>query len=186
MGGAGSPGFGGRMGNGGMMGGSMMANHATLDSLTQLHRWIQRGESGAVIDHQTNTVTYRGQTVTLVLLASPHGEPNMTWEIDGLVNPTVVLPAGSRVQVLLANTDWGYMHGFEVTATPPPYSYMSMMSVNSDFLLMPLPERTTQSLSTARYYTRTGELHLSPGMYHYLCPVPGHAQQGMFGTLKIV
>ena len=110
----------------------------------------------------------------------------MTWEIDGLVNPTLVIPAGARVQVILANTDWGYMHGFEVTSTPPPYSFMSMMSVNSDFLLMPLPERTTKSLSTARYYTRSGQLHLSPGTYHYLCPVPGHAQQGMYGTLKII
>jgi uncharacterized cupredoxin-like copper-binding protein len=25
----------------------------------------------------------------------------------------------------------------------------------------------------------------TPGTYTYLCPVPGHAQQGMYGTLTV-
>ena len=25
----------------------------------------------------------------------------------------------------------------------------------------------------------------TPGTYHYLCPVPGHAQQGMTGTFAV-
>jgi nitrite reductase (NO-forming) len=25
----------------------------------------------------------------------------------------------------------------------------------------------------------------TPGTYHYLCPVPGHAQKGMAGTLAV-
>ena len=25
----------------------------------------------------------------------------------------------------------------------------------------------------------------TPGTYHYLCPVPGHAQQGMTGTFTV-
>jgi len=24
-----------------------------------------------------------------------------------------------------------------------------------------------------------------PGIYHYLCPVPGHAQKGMTGTFTV-
>ena len=35
-------------------------------------------------------------------------------------------------------------------------------------------------------YGRTLKFVAPPvGTYHYLCPVPGHAQQGMWGTLVV-
>ncbi len=177
--------MGGGSGTASRMGGRMNA-YSSLDSSASLNQQIALGKQGAVIDQKTNTITYSGGSINLVALASPHGKPNMTWEIDGLVNPTIIVPSSANVQVTLVNTDWGYMHGFEVTSTAPPYGIMAMMSVNSDFLLMPLPERTTKALATARYDTRSGQLHLSKGTYHYLCPMPGHANQGMYGTLKVV
>ncbi|MHB8293349.1 MAG: cupredoxin domain-containing protein [Acidimicrobiales bacterium] len=146
---------------------------------------VRHGEQGAVIDAKTNTVTYKSQAVNLVALASPHGKPNMTWEIDGLVNPTVVVPPNAHLNVVLVNTDWGYMHGFELTTTAPPYPHMAMAGVVDSFFLMPLPPRTTHSVTTASYYTRTGSITPPAGTYHYLCPVPGHAAAGMFGTLVV-
>ena len=169
----------------GMMGGYGSSANRSLVNNAQLSQLVRQGEAGAIIDRKTNTVTYKNQSVTLVALASPHGKPNMTWEIDGLVNPTVVVSSKAQVRVTLINTDWGYMHGFEVTTTPPPYPFMSMMFINNDFFLTPLPPRTTKSLTTARDDATSGVLNLRPGTYHYLCPVPGHAQQGMHGTLRI-
>ena len=168
---------GGMMGSG--YGAGRLVNHAGLAAA------VRQGTLGATIDHQTNTVTYAGGAVLLVALASPHGQPNMTWEIDGLVNPTVVVRPGARVTVDLVNTDWGYMHGFELTATPPPYPFMAMMGIANTFLLMPLPERTAKDLATAQYYTSTRSFTAVRGTYYYLCPVPGHAQQGMYGKLVI-
>ena len=182
---------GGMMGSGssGMMGGGMM-NDATPPNMSamnnsQLQQLVQQGEVGAIINKTAKTVAYTETNVSLVVLASPHGVPNMTWEIDGLVNPTITIPANATVHVTLVNPDWGYMHGFEITTTPPPYSQMPMMSINNDFLLPPLPQRTTQSLATAKYDSRSGQLNLHAGIYYYLCPVPGHAKQGMYGILKI-
>ncbi len=146
---------------------------------------VSRGKQGASIDQNTNTATYTGRSVTLVALASPHGKPNMTWEIDGLVNPTVVMRPGTQVDVVLVNTDWGYMHGFELTVTPPPYPSMAMAGVTDDFFLMPLPPRTTTDTSSASYYTRSANLIAASGTYHYLCPVPGHAAMGMFGMIVV-
>ena len=180
MGGAGTSGFGGMMGGGyGATGGGRLVTNTNLDTL------VRKAELGATIDRRTNTVTYHSNSVTLVALASPHGKPNMTWEIDGLVNPTVVLHPGTQVTVDLVNTDWGYMHGFEMTSTPPPYPFMAMMGISNNFLLMPLPERTTKDLSTAQYYTSSGTFTASSGTYYYICEFPGHAEQGMHGKLIV-
>ena len=189
--GGGSSGSGGMMGggssgSGGMMGGAMTGTtDARLVNGSALTALVRGGDAGAVINAAANTVRYTTSSVTLVALASPHGKPNMTWEIDGLVNPTITVPAGAHITVHLVNTDWGYMHGFELTTTTPPYPYMSMMGIANDFLVMPLPERTTKDLATARFYTRTASLTLASGTYDYLCPVPGHAQQGMYGRLIV-
>jgi rusticyanin len=164
-------------GGGGASGGAI--TNASLAAL------VSRGEQGASIDPTANTVTYMGQTVTLVALASPHGKPNMTWEIDGLVNPTVVVQPAAQLDLVLVNTDWGYMHGFELTTTPPPYPYMAMAGVADSFFLMPLPPRTTKDTATAGYYTESANFTTTAGTYHYLCPVPGHAGAGMSGTLVV-
>ena len=70
--------------NGGMMGG--VRNQRGVLSNAALKALIRRGEQGAKLDSANNTVGYAGSTITLVALASPHGKPNITWEIDGLVN----------------------------------------------------------------------------------------------------
>ena len=186
-GGAGANGgIGGMMGGTTMMGGgsSMMGGGDEI-SARALSSLVPRGEQGATLDTTANTVTYTGRSVTLVALASPHGEPNMTWEIDGLVNPTISVTPGARVTVVLVNTDWGYMHGFELTTTSPPYPKMAMADIADDFFLMPLPPRTEKDTRTASYHTRTASFTSAVGVYHYLCPVPGHAAAGMFGTFVV-
>jgi rusticyanin len=185
--GAAGAGYGGMMGAGGaggIMGGGVQAGTSLINNAS-LAALVDQGKAGASIDTKTNTVTYTGTSATIVALASPHGQPNMTWEIDGLVNPTVVVRSGTQVTVDLVNTDWGYMHGLELTTTPPPYPYMGMMAISNDFLLMPLPERTSQNLTATEYYMRSGTVSLSAGTYYYLCPVPGHAQQGMHGVFEV-
>ena len=189
MGGSVGGGSAGMMGGTAMMGGaaggsSMMGGGDTI-SAGGLSSLVSRGEQGATVDTAANTVTYAGRSVSLVALASPHGKPNMTWEIDGLVNPTVSVATGARVTVVLVNTDWGYMHGFELTTTQPPYPEMAMAGVADNFFLMPLPPRTEKDTATASYYTRSASFTAAAGTYHYLCPVPGHAAAGMFGTLVV-
>lgn len=162
-----------------------VGSNSKLISNSGLVTLVQTEEEGVVVVHKTNSVMYNGGSADIVALASPDGKPNMTWEIDGLVNPTVVVRANTQITVDLVNTDWGYMHGFEITTTPPPYPYMSMMGISNQFVMMPLPERGTKNLSTANYYSSSSILTLVAGTYYYLCPVPGHAQQGMYGKFVV-
>src|SRR5438876_11690834 len=114
--------------NAGMM--SMMAqmdDPALATSPAAARRLSQHVAATATIDRRTNTITYHTRQVELVALASPDSGPDMTWNVDGLVNPTVVIPIGAHVTVHFFDADSGTIHGWELTTAPPPYPYMAMM-----------------------------------------------------------
>ncbi len=186
-------GMGGMMGSGGS---AMMGSGAMMGSSSATGGSVRPGTSATVralsarlaatasIDRQTNTVIYGTNRVRLVALASPEGGPDMTWNIDGLVNPTVMIPQGARVTVDLFNADADHQHGWELTRQPPPYQYMTMMyaAVAQDgAFAMPVSGATS-----SRWFGRT--LHFTAstsGTFYYLCPVPGHAQKGMYGRFVV-
>ena len=178
--------MGGASGNS-MMGGGMMgtvrgsrqvADPAIAPALSH------RVAAIAIIDRQANTITYHSGQVALVALASPASGPDMTWTVDGLVNPTVVIPRGAYVSVRFFDADKDAMHGWELTRTPPPYPYMAMMDAPVAFPgAFAMPVRGT---TARRWVGRTVRFTASSaGTYSYICPVPGHAQQGMHGTLVV-
>ncbi len=173
------------MGSGAMMGSSSATGGPVRSATPVTVRTLStRLAATASIDRQTNTVVYGTKRVLLVALASPEGGPDMTWNIDGLVNPTVVIPQGARVTVDFFNADADHEHGWELTRQPPPYQYMTMMYAavaQSGAFAMPVGEATS-----SRWFGRT--LHFTAstsGTFYYLCPVPGHAQKGMYGRLVV-
>lgn len=184
---------GGMMGSGGssMMGsGGMMGNNSTMSgaaqSATPQHARTLATSLAATarIDRRAGTVMYRTKRVRLVALASPEGGPDMTWNIDGLVNPTVVVPRGAHVTVDFYNADADHAHGWELTATAPPYRFMTMMYaavVQPGAFAMPV-----HAALPMRWYGRTVHFTaFTPGTFYYLCPVPGHAEKGMYGKLVV-
>ncbi len=120
----------------------------------------------------------------LVALASPAGGPDETFRIAGLVNPTLAVPAGSHVTIEVINADNDTAHGLVITASGVASSWMPMMTDSAAFAgsaLWFLGNPTSAGLhaGTLRFTAST------PGTYHYLCPVPGHAQKGMTGTFIV-
>lgn len=168
--------------SGGMM--STLRGSRQVTDPTSARALSHRVAATAAIDRQTNTITYHSAQVALVALASPASGPDMTWTVDGLVNPTVVIPQGASVSVRFFDADTDTMHGWEVTRTPPPYPYMAMMDAPVAFpgaFAMPVRGATAR-----RWVGRVVRFTASrAGTYSYICPVPGHAQQGMHGTLVV-
>lgn len=134
-----------------------------------------------------STLTYHSRQVTLVALGAPGNRPGMYWQIDGINGPdgpTVSVPAGSTITVDFADGDPGHPHGFELTTAAPPYSRMAMMAgpiaAPGAFIMpVPPPQGTLWYAATVTFRAPV------PGTYYYLCPVPGHAQQGMWGKLVV-
>lgn len=162
---------------------------AASDSLwTSAHvaALVHQSEQGVSINRATNTITYHSTRDLLVPLAAPAALhiSGMQWEIDGLINPKIVVPQGAQVTVDLVNADQGYMHGFAVTTANPPFGEMAMMQGSASFpgaFIMPVLPETSQGQS----HRRTQFTAAQAGTYHYICPVPGHAAQGMAGEFVV-
>ena len=139
---------------------------------------------GATVDRVANRITFTTKTVALTVLASPAGGPDETFRIAGLINPTIVLPEGATATIQLVNADNDTAHGLVVTTTDPASSWRPMMSAAPAFsgaAVWFLGKPTSAGMHTATIsFTAT-----TPGTYQYLCPVPGHAQKGMVGTLIV-
>jgi rusticyanin len=140
--------------------------------------------AGAAISTAAHTVTFTGRHVALAAVASPAGGPDETFRIAGLTNPKVVVPAGARVTIQVINADPDTAHGLVITASHDLSSWMPMMTARPAFTgsaLWFLGDPTTAGMH-AGALTFTAA---TPGTYHYLCPVPGHAQKGMAGTFTV-
>ena len=140
--------------------------------------------AGATVDQAAKRITFQTGDVRLAILASPPDGPDMTFRIAGLVNPTIVVPAGARVTVQLINADPDMSHNWALTAAQPPFSAMPMMATRPAFAGAfgpPLGDPTSAGLPSETFSFTAS----TAGTYSYLCQVPGHAAQGMYGTFQV-
>jgi rusticyanin len=140
--------------------------------------------AGARIDRAAGIITFTTTTVRLTVLASPSGGPDETFRAAGLTNPRIIVPAGAQVSIQLINADPDTAHGLVITASLATSSPMPMMTARPAFTGSALwflgnPSAAGMHVGTLTFTAST------PGTYRYLCPVPGHAQQGMTGTFTV-
>ena len=140
--------------------------------------------AGASVDRAGNRITFSRGTIDFYVVASPTGNPDETFRVAGLVNPTVVVPQGAQLRVTFVNADPDTAHGLVVTATAAASSWMPMMTAVPAFsgsAVWFLGNPTAAGLHEATLAFTAS----AAGTYQYLCPVPGHAQKGMAGTVVV-
>jgi rusticyanin len=140
--------------------------------------------AGATVSRPRHTVTFSGSSVRLTIVASPSGGPDETFRVAGMVNPAIIVKPGARVSIQVINADPDTAHGLAVTAGSATSSWMPMMTARPAFPGSALwflgnPTSAGMHAGTLTFTAST------PGTYHYLCPVPGHAQKGMTGTFTV-
>ena len=137
--------------------------------------------AGASVDRASRTITFTGTDVTLTVLASP-SMPAESFRIAGMTDPAIIVPAGARVSIQLINADADMAHGLVITAAAP--SQVPMMNAAPAFTgsaLWFLGKPTSAGLHAGTI----GFTASTPGSYQYLCPVPGHARDGMAGAFTV-
>jgi rusticyanin len=182
-----------------MMGGSMMGTghdpgqvmgrrladaRGPRVSASQADQLGDQVPANATVDRNSNTINFSGTTVQLAALASPAGGPDETFRIAGMVNPTIVVPAGANIAIAVVNADGDTAHGMAIAHPGSASSWMPMMTVSAAFSgsavwALGTPTRAGMHEGTLTFTARAA------GTYQYLCPVPGHAQKGMAGSLVI-
>jgi rusticyanin len=140
--------------------------------------------AGAQVSRAANTVTFTTATIRLTIVASPSGGPDETFRAAGLVNPRIIVPAGARVTIQLVNADADTAHGLVIAASAASASWMPMMTARPAFAGSALwflgkPTSAGMHAGTITFTAAT------PGTYRYLCPVPGHARNGMTGAFTV-
>ncbi len=141
----------------------------------------------ASVDKLSNTVTYSGQSAKVVILGGAMGSTRSNagehFVIDGLMDPTIHVDQGATVTLELINEDTDMPHGIEVTSASPPFSFMSMMQggIYPDTFIHPIPAASKNLYPVA---TTTFKASQS-GTFHYICQYPGHAAEGMYGTIIV-
>ncbi len=180
---AGGPMMGWRGDPGTVMGQALAGAPGARVSEAEAVRLAREVPAGASVDRAARRVVFHGGLVRLAAVASAPGAGMYRFEIAGLVNPTLVVPAGARVSIDVVNADDDMAHGLVVTS-PGAAGWMPMMDAWPAFpgtAVWALGESTGAGLHAAtEHFTAT-----TPGHYRYLCAVPGHAQRGMAGAFIV-
>lgn len=143
----------------------------------------------ATVDRARRRVTFTGRRVLLAMAAVQPGYPDTTFEVAGLVDPTIVIPAGSTVTLSLVNMDYGRNmdHGVEITAVGPPYPVLGMMGMPGALSGIPvLRPRSANDVHSSHYRASSVTFDAPPpGVYYYICQYFDHASKGMYGKLVV-
>ena len=225
-----SYGGGGMMGRGGgmissssgsaMMGSGMMnqsfAMMTTQGQPISIQQAIQQTKSipaNARVIPANNTITFSSENVSIFALAiMPDKAVNLTgtqppsysngdvFVIYGLINPTLVIPAGASVHFTIVNLDDDMYHNLVVSTLSPPYPYMAMQgmmtypqnyqaggtaSSSSQNMMLPFLPPANYSQGSAHEYSYSLTFNQAGSLW-YLCTYPGHAQLGMYGRIVVV
>ena len=157
-----------------------------------------------------DTVQFRSNNITVLIFGMmPSDAANLTgtsppsyasddvFVVYGLINPTMVMPAGASVHFIFVNLDNDMYHNFVLTTDQPPYSNSPMQGMMGGGMMgggygnglyggymMPYvnPANYAQGMAYASSYGLTlgGQTTL-----WYICSYPDHAESGMYGKVLI-
>jgi len=162
---------------GGYAAGAGSSTNATAGTVTvaTAQRMATQVPSGATVDRSRNTITFRGQDVKFVMVVAPSGGPELSFEVAGLVNPTIVVQHDANVSVQVLNDDTAAPHDFVVSKT------VDGAPIFTGAASAELGTASSQGVpaSLTRFTATTA------GSFVYDCTVPGHAQAGMQGKFIV-
>ncbi|MDG7008279.1 MAG: hypothetical protein JRN06_08535 [Nitrososphaerota archaeon] len=181
----------------------MMTTQGQTVQVGQAVQTIKNAPQDARLIPYNNTIVFDSKNVTLVVFTMggdrainltgrqpPSYAKDDVFVISGLVDPILVIPIGASLHATIINLDEDMYHNFVVTALPPPYPYMAMQGMMTNwqqgtrFAMAPFLPPANYGQGTAHEYSYSLSLD-TPGTLWYMCTYPGHAQLGMYGEIIV-
>ena len=119
-----------RGGPGGMMGVALANAPGPRVPLSEEKTLATAVPAGATVNRAGNAIAFSTRHVRLTMVsdsANVAGVNRMFFEIAGLRNPAVTVPAGATVTVQFVNADGDEAHLLAFSAAAPPFPFMAMM-----------------------------------------------------------
>jgi rusticyanin len=144
----------------------------TPAALTAAQQTATHGQASA----DKKALTFRQKIVRLMIVSGPASDM-LSYRIDGLRNPKLIVPRGATLHALFVNTDDDMLHNLRFTLQGPPFkgTVKAVGTAN-------LPHKSEEAYHAEDLTLR---MPTHAGTYTYLCTVPGHAPGGMYGTLIV-
>lgn len=167
----------------GMMGPTMQGFNGEYELINSIdtEKEVNASLTNATIDSTNNSIRYTGEYVNIVMIGGPE-DADEKFVIGEMINPTIFIPKNAKVTMKLINEDEGMPHGIELTSVSPPYSYMTMMQGGFTGIYVPVIPNANGDLYPVAETTFTAN---RTGEFYYICQVPGHAEEGMYGKIII-
>lgn len=175
----------------GFIGHSMVSGTSFSDpqlaSASQISAWENQSNSSATAFSGNNTLWVHGGSPWMMIMMSPMGH-DMTFVINGLVDPTIHVPLGTHLTVMISNMDLTMLHNWVLSNLAPPYSEDPMMDGGGMMggshemwgsSMMGEPQRGMD------WSQQLGFTLSTPGQFWYLCTYPSHASDGMYGSFVV-
>ncbi|MEM3832423.1 MAG: hypothetical protein QW128_02330 [Thermoprotei archaeon] len=137
---------------------------------------------------ENNTIIINSRNAEILVLAGPE-EHMYSFEIYGLINPTIIINQGTKLRIIVVNIDEDMPHSFSIVTMPPPYpqqihmmhTYLAFPGATTPMPMMGLPPAQNNLYPIWIIETVAS----TPGTYYYICAVPQHAMAGMYGTIIV-
>lgn len=131
------------------------------------------------ISSDKKSITYSASSVQLVVETGPKNDM-MSYRIQGLRNPTLVLKGGATVHIQFVNTDDDMLHSLRFTSKAAPFD--AKIGTKSSVGSADLKPMSGKSFFGQEFTLKAPS---KKGSYSYICTTSGHAAAGMYGTVTV-
>lgn len=141
----------------------------------------QKAAAPGRISADKKTLAFSGKTVRLTANTGPDNDM-LSYRIDGLRNPTLVVQRGATINLLFVNTDEDMLHNIRFGAWQTSWPRLMTAALKTSVGALPLEHTSGTVLHGEQMTLRAPE---KPGVYAYFCTVRGHAAGGMRGKIIV-
>lgn len=159
--------------------------HTAFTLVSSEKKTIKAADVAALEKDQTagarsaTNLSFTSRDVRLVVITGPEDDM-LSYRIQGMRNPTLVVPAGVTMRILFINVDTDMRHDVRFGHMKMPFD-----------IAPPITETAGSEKLTAR--TEDGTLQAEEivvranenGQYVYFCSIRGHAKGGMWGNIAV-
>ncbi|HMM79884.1 MAG TPA: hypothetical protein PKC65_07680 [Pyrinomonadaceae bacterium] len=152
---------------------SSAAKTITFDELLAAEKTRDLGVKGE------GTLTFSKKEIRLVIATGPESDM-LSYRIQGMRNPTLVVPEGTRLKILIVNKDSDMWHDLRIGHVMGEFSADPTLAMTAGSVKLE-PAGSGKTWHAQELVIQANEA----GSFKYFCSVTGHAKGGMWGTINV-